>query len=100
MGFAPDGSARPYMLGHFFLALDVAHFVPLEASRRTTGEIMRALQSSRKETGQERIYVAGEKEYENSQRIREAGVPVNRSLRAELQAMRDALEIEGYGEYF
>jgi LDH2 family malate/lactate/ureidoglycolate dehydrogenase len=100
LGFAPDGSARPYMLGHFFLAMDVAHFVPLEASRRTTGEIMRALQSSRKATGQERIYVGGEKEYENSQRIRQEGIPVNRNLRAELQTMRDELEIQGYAEYF
>ena len=23
LGFAPDGSRRPYMLGHFFLAIDV-----------------------------------------------------------------------------
>jgi len=100
LGFAPDGSARPYMLGHFFLAMDVAHFVPLEASRRTTGEIMRALQSSRKAASQERIYVAGEKEYENEKRIRQEGVPVNRNLRAELQLMRDELEIEGYEAYF
>ena len=100
LGVAPDGSRRPFMLGHFFLALDVAHFVPLEESCRTTGGIMRALQGSRKAAGQERIYVAGEKEHERAQRVREEGVPVNRNLRAELQAMRDALEISGYEAYF
>ncbi|MBN1484569.1 MAG: Ldh family oxidoreductase [Chloroflexia bacterium] len=100
LGFAPDGSRRPYMLGHFFLAIDVEHFVPLEVSRRITGQIMRALQDSRKEPGRERIYVAGEKEYENEQRIREQGVPVNRNLRQELQAMRDELGIEGYEAWF
>ena len=41
LGFAPDGSRRPYMLGHFFLAIDVAHFLPLDLSRQITGRIMR-----------------------------------------------------------
>lgn len=100
LGVAPDGSRRPFMLGHFFMAMDIAHFLPLEESRRITGGIMRALQSSRKQPGQERIYVAGEKEYESEQRVRAAGIPVNRNLRAELQAMRDALGIAGYEAYF
>jgi LDH2 family malate/lactate/ureidoglycolate dehydrogenase len=100
LGLAPDGSRRPFMLGHFFLAMDVAHFLPLEESRRITGGIMRSLQDSRKQPGQERIYVAGEKEHESEQRVRAAGIPVNRNLRAELQAMRDALAIPGYEEYF
>jgi LDH2 family malate/lactate/ureidoglycolate dehydrogenase len=46
LGFAPDGSRRPYMLGHFFLAIDVEHFIPLEVSRSITGQIMRALRAS------------------------------------------------------
>ena len=100
LGFAPDGSRRPYMLGHFFLAIDVDHFVPLEVSRSITGQIMRALQDARKEPGQARIYVAGEKEHEQEQIIREQGVPVNPNLRRELQMMRDELEISGYEGYF
>jgi L-2-hydroxycarboxylate dehydrogenase (NAD+) len=35
LGFEPDGSRRPYMLEHFFLAIDIEHFVPVEVSRRT-----------------------------------------------------------------
>jgi len=100
LGFEADGSRRPYMLGHFFLAVDIEHFIPLEESRRITGEIMRALQAARKVPGEERIYVAGEKEYENERRIRAEGVPVNPSLRRELQVMRDELSIPGYESYF
>jgi LDH2 family malate/lactate/ureidoglycolate dehydrogenase len=100
LGFAPDGSRRPYMLGHFFLAIDIEHFVPLEVSRRITGQIMRALQDARKEPGQERIYVAGEKEHDKEHIIREQGVPVNPNLRRELQIMRDELGISGYEGYF
>jgi len=100
MGFTADGSRRPYMVGHFFLALDIEHFIPLEASRRITGQIMRDLQNSRREPGQDRIYVAGEKEWEMEKVVRERGVPVNPNLRRELQIMRDALEIERYEGWF
>ena len=100
LGFAPDGSRRPYMLGHFFLAIDIEHFIPLEVSRRITGQIMRALQNARKAPGAERIYVASEKEYEKEQIIREQGIPINPNLRRELQIMRDELNISGYEVYF
>jgi L-2-hydroxycarboxylate dehydrogenase (NAD+) len=100
LGFAPDGSPRHFMLGHFFLAIDIEHFIPLEVSKRITGEIMRTLQASRKAPGQERIYVAGEKEYEMEAIVREHGVPVNRNLREELQTMRDELAISGYEAHF
>ncbi len=100
LGFAEDGSRRPYMLGHFFLAIDVEHFVPLPVFKKVTGGIMRTLQNARKAPGAERIYVAGEKEYEREKVIRECGVPVNPNLRSELCFMRDELNIEGYTEYF
>ncbi len=100
LGFAPDGSRRPYMLGHFFLAIDIEHFVPLELSKQITGSILRALQASRKAPGQDRIYVAGEKEWEKERTVRERGVPVTAGLRQELQVMRDKLGIDGYAEYF
>ncbi len=100
LGIAPDGSRRPYMLGHFFLAIHIEHFIPLELSRFITGQIMRALQNARKAPGEERIYVAGEKEYESERRVREQGIPVNLNLRRELQIMRDELNIAGYEEYF
>lgn len=100
LGYAPDGSRRPYMLGHFFLAINIEHFIPLEVSRLITGQIMRALQSSRKAPSQERIYVAGEKEHEMETLVRERGIPVNRNLRGDLQAMRDELGISGYEAFF
>jgi len=100
LGFAEDGSRRPYMLGHFFLAIDIEHFISLEVSRRITGQIMRALQNARKAPGQDHIYVAGEKEHLMEEIVRERGVPINHNLRKELQTMRDELAISGYEEYF
>jgi LDH2 family malate/lactate/ureidoglycolate dehydrogenase len=100
LGVAPDGSRRPYMLGHFFLAIDIEHFVPLEVSRCITGQIIHTLQNARKASGQDRIYVAGEKEHEKQQLVRERGIPVNRNLRRDLQTLRDELGIAGYETYF
>lgn len=99
-GLAPDGSRRPYMLGHFFLAIDIEHFIPLEASKQITGRIMRAMHAAHKAPGQARIYVAGEKEFENEQRVRAEGIPINARLRQDLQTMRDALKVAGYEAYF
>ena len=100
LGFEADGSPRPFMLGHFFMAIDIEHFIPLEASKQITGQIMRALQNAQKEPGRDRIYVAGEKEYECEKVVRERGVAVNQSLRQQLQTMRDELGIGGYEAYF
>jgi L-2-hydroxycarboxylate dehydrogenase (NAD+) len=100
LGYAEDGSRRPYMLGHFFLAIDIEHFIPLGLSRHITGQIMRALQNARKAPGHDRIYVAGEKEYEMEKTVRLQGISVNRNLRQELQLIRDELGIPGYEELF
>ncbi len=100
LGVAEDGSKRPYMLGHFFLAIDIEHFLPVSISRHVTGEIMRQLQASRKAQGHDHIYIAGEKEYESEKLVRKQGVPVNANLRKDLQFLRDTLKIEGYSEYF
>ena len=100
LGYAPDGSRRPYMLGHFFLAIDVEHFLPLEEFRRITGAILRTLQAARKAPDHDRIYVAGEKEYEREKVIRTQGIPINPNLRRELRTVRKELGIEGYEEYF
>ena len=100
LGFEEDGSRRPHMLGHFFLALNIEHFLPVEVSKKITGDIMRTLQAANKAPGAERIYVAGEKEYEREQKIRESGIPVNANLLKTLRMIRDALNVTGYDDYF
>ena len=99
LGLDEDGSKRPHMLGHFFLAIDVAHFVPLELFKGIVGSMARALQDSRKAPGQSRIYIAGEKEHDKEAAIREVGVTVNSNLRRSLQFLRDALNVKGYEDY-
>jgi len=50
-------------MGHFFMAIDVETFTPLESFKRTTGGILRALRASERLPDVARIYTAGEKEW-------------------------------------
>ena len=95
-GFDEDGTAQPFRLGHFFLAIDIAHFIEPAEFRRIATDILRRLQDSKKAPGRDRIYVAGEKEYEIERKRRAAGVPVNDTLRATLRRVRDELKLPGY----
>ncbi len=89
-----DGKQVPYCLGHFFLAIDIAHFIDPAIFRRITGDIMRQLRQADRVPGEERVYVAGEKEWLSEQRVRSEGVPVNEELAANIQTMQRELGID------
>jgi LDH2 family malate/lactate/ureidoglycolate dehydrogenase len=97
-GAAPDGSKRPYHLGHWFLAIQIAAFTEPTAFRKTAGDILRELRASKKAAGQSRIYTAGEKEYlaflERSRPLAAGGgIPLNPAVRASLTAARDEWQV-------
>ena len=96
-GFDQAGSTQPFRLGHFFLAIDVAHFIEPAEFRRIATDILQRLQQSKKAPGHDRIYVAGEKEYEIEQQRIADGIPVNETLRATLLRVKNELGIDGYG---
>ena len=77
-------------LGHFFIAIDTDHFLGEELCRRKSGEILRSVRASKRMPGAERIYTAGEKEYETKM-ARTDGVPINDSMQGELNEIRAQL---------
>lgn len=93
-----QGRPKPSRLGHFFLALDIQRFLPLEEFKRLVGEILRALRASAKALGAERIYTAGEKAYLREQEIRENGVPIDPPLWEALRRL--AMELGIYPHPF
>ena len=90
-----DGQGRdvPIPLGHFFLAIDITCFTELDAFKRTTGDILRALRASAKAPGKERIYTCGEKEHLAWLERKERGVPVDEEVQRQLIEMRDELNL-------
>ena len=65
------------------------------AFRKTAGEICRALRASAKAPGCDRIYTAGEKEFE-VRCARKNGVPINTAVQAEMIKVRDELGLTQY----
>lgn len=84
-----EGKIRPYHLGHFFIAIDTEAFMGAEAFKKTCGDILRDLRSSEKAPGQERIYTAGEKEYDVWMYRKDKGVPVTEAVQKEFIGLRD-----------
>ena len=89
-----NGNIRPYHLGHFFIAIDTNHFLGEEICRKKAGDIIRAIRASKKMPGAERIYSAGEKEYEIWKSREPSGVPINESVQGEINAVRDELGLD------
>lgn len=96
IGFSKEGKKQPYQLGHFFMAINVESFCPLEDFKKTTGQILRELRASRKAPGHDRIYTAGEKEYESEKVVLARGVPINANLQKELKIMQQELGLTQY----
>ncbi len=86
-----EGNKIPYPLGHFFIAIDTEAFMGADSFKKTAGEILRQLRASKKAPGQNRIYTAGEKEYDIWKFREHKGVPVGEAVQKEFIAMRDEL---------
>ena len=91
-----NGNIRPYHLGHFFIAIDTDHFLGEDICRKKAGDIIRAVRASKKAPDAERIYTAGEKEYEIWLSRKDSGVPINESVQSEMVRVRDEYGLTEY----
>ena len=89
-----DGNKVPYHLGHFFIAIDTNHFLGEELTRKKAGEIIRSVRNSKKAPGHDRIYTAGEKEWDIWLSRKDSGVPINESVQKEMCTVRDELKLD------
>jgi L-2-hydroxycarboxylate dehydrogenase (NAD+) len=90
-----DAEGKPQFLriGHFFLAIDIEHFIPLEVFKKISGSMMRELRESPKSPGQPRIFTAGEKEYYSTLRIQAEGVEIPPGVQKALQILGKELGV-------
>jgi len=92
LGFE-NGKKVPYHLGHFFIAINIEHFTDLESFKKSTGDILRDLRNSKKAPGENKIYTAGEKEYEAWLYRKDKGVPVNEALQSQMLQLKEELNL-------
>lgn len=93
-GYDKEGKKIPYSLGHFFIAINIEFFIEIETFKKITGNILRNLRNSKKAPGHDRIYTAGEKEYEAWKERKNKGVPLGKNLRRQFIRMRDELKLD------
>ncbi len=92
--FDPKGKPQPLRIGHFFLAMKVDNFVPLDEFKTNTGNLLRELRATRKVPGAARIYTAGEKEYYRALEARAKGLEIAEGLQRNLKALKRELALE------
>jgi L-2-hydroxycarboxylate dehydrogenase (NAD+) len=95
-----DGKKVPYLLGHFFIAIDISAFTDPDDFKKTTGDILRDLRNSQKMPGQDRIYTAGEKEYHIWLERQNKGVPFSKPLLEEFRGLCKEYNLEEYLHHF
>jgi LDH2 family malate/lactate/ureidoglycolate dehydrogenase len=88
-----QGNYQFLRIGHFFMAINVENFIPLDEYRKITGDMMRELRNSPKVPGQLRIFTAGEKEYYHTQQVRENGVEIAPGVQKALKILCEDLNI-------
>lgn len=88
-----NGNIRPYHLGHFFIAIDTNHFLGEDVARKKAGEIIRKVRASKKAPGHDKIYSAGEKEWEIYKQRLVDGVPITGPVQKEFEAVRDQFNL-------
>ncbi len=71
-------------VGHFFAAVSVEAFRPIVDFKAQMDYLIRMLKDSPKAVGQERIYIAGEKEFDNAERLEQEGIPLLKTVVAML----------------
>ncbi len=84
----PDGK-----VGHFFAAIDVEAFVPLDQFTAMMDQMLEELRGTPTLAGEERVLYAGQEEREVEAERREHGIPLHPSTVAALKRVAEGLEV-------
>jgi L-2-hydroxycarboxylate dehydrogenase (NAD+) len=88
------GKPLPSAIGHFFGAWQVDAFRPVEEFKAAMDDLQRRLRETSKAEGQTRVYVHGEKEYEEAELRSREGIPLNPKVAADLRAIGEEVGVE------
>ena len=89
-----DGKPLPSNIGHFFGAWRIDAFRPVDEFKAAMDDLQRRLKDAPKAEGQNRIYIHGEKEFEEAERRAREGIPLNPKVAADLRAIAQELDVD------
>ena len=72
---------------HFFMALDINRFRPIDEFKATMDDMLSALRNSAKGAGHARVYTHGEKEFYAEQERRQDGIPYHPAFVSQLREL-------------
>jgi len=87
----PDGKPLPSGIGHFFGAMRVDAFRPKDEFKRDMDDLISRLKNAPKTQGATRIFIHGEKEYEQAEKLKKEGIPLNHKVAEDLRAIAKQL---------
>jgi L-2-hydroxycarboxylate dehydrogenase (NAD+) len=90
----PDGKPLPSDIGHFFGVWRVDAFRPVDEFKAAMDDLQRRLKDTPKAEGETRVYIHGEKEYEETERRTRDGIPLNPKVAADLRAVGEELGVK------
>lgn len=93
----PNGEALPSKIGHFFGAIRVDGFRPVEEFKADMDNLIGMIKSSPKSEGSDRIYIHGEKEFEKEEERRREGIPLHPKVVANMKKIAEELNVEWLG---
>jgi L-2-hydroxycarboxylate dehydrogenase (NAD+) len=91
---SPDGRPLPSGIGHFFGALRVDGFRPVAEFKVAMDDLQWRLKNVPRVEGQNRIYIHGEREFEEAERRSREGIPLNPKVWEELREIARELNVE------
>ena len=78
VAFRKDGKSRHPRVGHFFMALDPSYFIDIDSFKTRMDDMINNFKNAEKAEGQSRIFVHGEKEFEEHERRTAKGIPLDK----------------------
>jgi len=87
------GKMKPGNVGHFFGALLIEAFRPLDEFRAAMDDLIRRLKRSAKAEGESRIYIQGEKEWEMEEERRKHGIPLHPRVVTMMERIAEELNL-------
>ena len=94
VAFTEDGKAKHPRVGHFFMALDPSFFIDIESYKTRMDDMINRMKNAEKADGQSRIFVHGEKEFEEHDRRAKNGIPIDERTAESLVDFSDEFSID------
>ena len=81
-------------VGHFFMVLDPSYFIDIDSYKTRMDDLINRMKNAEKAEGQSRIFVHGEKEFEEHDRRADNGIPIDERTAESLVGFSDEFSID------